>query len=313
MNKTFVSIGIDVSKPFLDVYGLGKGHPIRFPNTSEQISALVVKLAGQPVDLIVCEPSGGYERELVASLQQVGLPVAVVNARQVRDFARAKGVLAKTDRLDAKILAEYGSQLRPSPKPSGRSEELAGLITRRRQLVDMLRMERQQHEKARHEIIRASSEEHITWLVEQIEEIEEQIAAAIARNADWKARNAILVSCKGIGPVAAATLVAEMPELGSASHAQVASLAGLAPFNHDSGAMRGQRHIRGGRGTVRNVLYMATVCAIRYNPDIRRFYEKLRKAGKVAKVAITACMRKLLITLNSLLKHNREWTETYAS
>jgi transposase len=311
MNTAFVSIGIDVSKHFLDVHGGGKGFPGRVANDMDGVNDMVRQLAGSPPDVIVCEPSGGYEKLLVAGLQSAGLPVVVVNARQIRDFARAKGVLAKTDTLDAKILSEYGAVFKPRPKETSRPTELAAYVSRRRQLVDMLRIEKQQHEKAVTDALKSDSEEHIAWLEDHIAELEARIREHITGTPSLQDKKDIITSCKGIGEVAAATLLAEMPELGAASHAQIAALAGLAPFNHDSGAMRGTRHIKGGRASVRHAIYMATIAAIRYNPDIKACYDRLRKNGKAAKVAIVACMRKLLITLNSLIRDNRKWSQVY--
>lgn len=307
MTKPFSSIGIDISKAYLDIYGLKAEHPARLPNDAGGIALLTGYLGECSPEVIVCEPSGGYERALITALQRAGFPIVAVNPRQIRDFARAKGRLAKTDRLDAQVLAEYGALFRPEPKAIEKPAELAQYVLRRRQLVDALRRETQQHEHLTHEGMKSDSEQHIAWLQEHIAQMDAHIRHHIAACSDLKDRQAILKSCKGIGDVTAATLMAEMPELGSASHAQIAALAGLAPFNHDSGSLRGQRHIRGGRSPVRAALYMATISAIRYNPDIKATYERLRAAGKHAKVAITACMRKLLITLNSLLRDNRKW------
>lgn len=308
MEKLFVSIGIDISKASLDISGLGKAFPERIINDAPAIAKLVQCLRMSPPDVIVCEPSGGYERSLVAALQAAQLPVAVVNARQIRDFARAKGILAKTDRLDAKVLAEYGMLFKPKPKPLQKPTELAHYIQRRRHLVEALKRERQYHSQTGlPDSLRADSEDHSHALQCQLERIEERIRGLIAADEALQERHQLLTACKGIGETTAATLIAELPELGQASHAQIAALAGLAPFNRDSGTLRGTRQIRGGRRAVRTALYMATLCAVRYNPDIKAAYDRLRKAGKHAKVALVACMRKLLITLNSLIRDNRKW------
>lgn len=307
MPHIFVSIGIDIGKTFLDVHGLKPSHPQRIRNDASGIAALTAWLGERVPDVIVCEPSGGYERPLLAALREAGLPVACVNARQVRDFARAKGVLAKTDRIDAQVLAEYGALLRPQVRPLLRPAALAEQVQRRRAVVEMIRREKQYLEHGTEETIRREAEAHIALLEGQLRACEERIARLVAADAACRARQEILTSCKGVGDVTSATLLAELPELGQATHAQITALAGLAPYNRDSGAMRGQRHIRGGRGTVRRVLYMAAVSAIRCNPDIKALYERLRAAGKHAKVAIVACMRQLLLTLNALVRDNRKW------
>jgi transposase len=311
MREPFVSIGIDVSKTSLDINGLGKTFPDSITNDAQGIARLVGRLAESPPAVIVCEPSGGYERLLVATLRDAGLPIAVVNARQIRNFARAKGILAKTDRLDARVLAEYGAMFKPTPKSTCKPSLLAQYVQRRRQLVEALRCEMQQRDHLADEDLQHDSAEHCAWLQEHIANIESRIRDIIAADSVLKGQHAILTSCKGIGDTTAAVLIADMPELGTASHAQIAALAGLAPINHDSGNMRGQRHIHGGKTAVRAVLYMATISAIRFNPDIKVFYERLRAKGKLAKVAIVACMRKLLITLNALLRDNRKWTPQY--
>lgn len=312
MRHTFASIGIDISKAYLDIHGLKAGHPARVPNDTEGIASLVSHLGDCAPEIIVCEPSGGYEHCLVAALQKAGFPVVAVNPRQVRDFARAKGILAKTDRLDAKVLAEYGAVFRPHPKTTTKPAELAQYVLRRRQLVDALRREMQQHEHLTHDGMKSDSEQHIAWLQEHIAGMDARIREHIAADDTLKERHAILKSCKGIGDVTSAILMAEMPELGNASHGQIAALAGLAPFNHDSGTLHRGRHIKGGRAPARRALYMATLSAIRYNPDIKAVYKRMRATGKHAKVAITACMRKLLVTLNSLLRDNRKWKQDYA-
>ena len=312
MRESFVSIGIDVSKASLDIDGLGNTFPIHITNDAQGIAMLVGRLAECPPAVIVCEPSGGYERILVAALRNAGLPIVVVNARQIRDFARAKGILAKTDKIDARVIAEYGATFKPTPKAVYKPAALAQYVQRRRQLVEALKCEMQQRDHLTHEDLKRDSKAHCTWLQEHIAAIESRIRTLIAADPALEGQHAILTSCKGIGDITSAILIAELPQLGTASHAQIAALAGVAPFNRDSGLMRGQRHIHGGNASVRSVLYMATISAIRFNPDIKTFYERLRANGKLAKVAIVACMRKLLITLNALLRDNRKWTPQYA-
>ena len=311
MTQPFSSIGIDISKASLDVHGLPGEHPSHFTNDTQGLCLLVDCLEEAQPDLIVCEPSGGYERPLVITLQAAGLPIAMVNARQIRDFARAKGILAKTDSLDARVIAEYGALIRPAPDTNTRPEGLVQYVRRRRQLVDLMRREKQHLEHTTEEHIRTEIEENIAGLKDKITDCENHMRKAIQDDPACREKHRILTSCKGVGDVTAATLIAGLPEMGNASHAQITALVGLAPFNHDSGAMRGQRHIHGGRQAVRNGLYMATCAAIRFNPDIKTLYERMRKNGKHAKVAITACMRQLLITLNSLIRDNRIWEPDY--
>lgn len=311
MKEPFVSIGIDVSKTSLDIDGLGKTFPARVTNDVQGVARLVARLAEAPPAVIVCEPSGGYERLLVDTLRAAGLPIVMVNARQIRDFARAKGILAKTDRLDARVLAEYGAMFKPTPRKVCKPAALAQYVHRRRYLVDALTREMQQREHMVHEDLKSTSEDHCAWLQDHIAIIESRILEIIDADSALKGQHDILTSCKGIGDTTAATLIADMPELGTASHTQIAALAGLAPFNRDSGSMSGQRRIRGGKASVRAVLYMATISAIRYNPDIKACYKRLRAKGKMTKVAIVACMRKLIIILNALLRDNRKWTPQY--
>jgi transposase len=311
MTKLISSIGIDIGKAFLDVHSLGRHYPARFGNDADGFVKLIAALSACAPDIIVCEASGGYERSMMNALRDAGLPVVAVNPRQIRDYAKAKGCLAKTDRIDARIIAEYGATFRPTPKPMNRPAELAQHVQRRRQWITMLRQEMQHLEHVVSETVRCDIEQHIAFLQDGISACDRRIRECIRADEACKAKHAILTSCKGVGDVTAATLIADMPELGSASHAQIAALAGIAPFNHDSGAMRGTRHIRGGRSALREVLYMAAISALRHNADIKRLYERLRANGKPAKVAIVACMRQLLITLNSLLRHNRKWTEKY--
>ena len=311
MTKPFSSVGIDIGKAFLDVHGLPGDLPPRFPNNRQGMSELVACLGETSPDLIVCEPSGGYEQPLVAALKAAGLPITVVNARQIRDFARARGILAKTDKIDARVIAEYGQIIRPEPRDNVRPTVLAEYVRRRKQLVSLARREMQHLEHASEDEIRKDITENIKDIKRRIAMCEEHIKAAICKDRQCKEKLDILTSCKGIGEVAATIIIVDLPEIGRLSHAQITALVGLAPFNHDSGSMRGQRHISGGRKPVRDVLYMAACSAIRFNPDIKALYERLRKNGKHAKVAIIACMRQLLITLNSLVRDNRRWQPSY--
>jgi transposase len=313
MTTKIVSIGIDISKAFLDVDGgeSALAMPRRVPNDLQGIATLISHVQAALPTVIVCEPSGGYERALMAALVAAALPVVLVNARQVRDFARAKGILAKTDRIDAAVLSAYGAMFLPKPATTHKPETLLAYARRRAQLVAMVRQEKQQCELALADI-RARMHAHIDWLKDEIGALDRRIAETIAADVALTERRVILTSCSGVGDVTAATLIAELPQLGQANHAQIAALAGLAPFNRDSGNWRGQRHIRGGNAHARRALYMATITAIRHNPDIAACYRRLIARGKAAKVAITACMRKLLITLNALIRDRRTWSPSHA-
>jgi len=311
MKQLFISIGIDVSKKSLDISGPGKSFPMQVANDAKGVSKLMARLSEVSPDVIVCEPSGGYERLLATALREAGLPIVVVNARQIRDFARAKGILAKTDRIDAQVIAEYGATFKPTPKLVQKNTALSEYVQRRRQLVDALKCEMQQRQQITHADLMRDSEEHCAWLQDRIDAVENRILHVITDDPALKRQHEILISCKGIGETTAAILLADMPELGNASHNQIAALAGVAPFNRDSGTLRGQRHIHGGKATVRSALYMATISATRFNPDIKVFYSRLRKNGKATKVALVACMRKLLIILNALLRDNRKWEPQY--
>ena len=309
MSQSFVSIGIDVSKAHLDVHHPASP-PIRILNQPQAIAEWIDTLADNHVDIIICEPSGGYERLLVTTCHEAGLPIAVVNAAHIHHFAKAQGILAKTDQIDAGVIAAYGAMFKPAPQAVKSSDELVQYVARRRQLVEMVRMEKQRSEHLRCPRLKQGSEDHIAWMKGAIDQIDDDINAYIKADKQLHQRHEVLTSCKGIGDVTAATLLAELPELGTASHAQITALAGLAPYNVDSGSMKGRRAIRGGRAGVRKALYMATISAIKSNPDIHTLYRRLLAKGKHTKVAITACMRQLLITLNALIKHNRKWKPT---
>lgn len=311
MKTEFVSIGIDVSKSWLDIASTHYAFPARISNDASGIAMFIKALRKHPVDVIVCEASGGYERLLIVMLREKKQPIALVNARQVRDYAKAKGILAKTDTLDAKVIADYGTVFRPAPMTHEKDAALEALLLRRRQLQAMLQHEVCHGESLRHSVLKAEVSQHITLLKKQVKSLDMRIAAHLKASSDYQEKTQILTSCKGVGVLLAGTLIARLPELGKLAHGQISALIGVAPFNHDSGAMRGQRHIRGGRSDVRRVLYMATISAIRYNPDIKELYGRLRTKGKEAKVAIVACMRQLLMTLNSMLRDNRQWTPVY--
>jgi transposase len=298
-------IGIDVSKTYLDVYTYPQGSIRRVSNQRQSICALADSLRGSAS--VVMEATGGYERLLFTRLRQAGIPAAVVNARHIRNFARATGRLAKTDKLDAAIIAHYAATLGTPMRETMPDYSLKDMVTRRRQLVDLLVQEKNRLEKAEDIFLRRQINEHLAFLKQQLQDVDRTISGHIKADREQSGRFGILTSVPGVGEVTASILLADMPELGALTERQVAALAGVAPLNNDSGQMRGQRHIWGGRISVRCALYMATICAIRHNPAIKTYYQRLRTNGKPAKVAITASMRKLLIILNALLKQNRKW------
>lgn len=302
-------VGIDVSKDKLDFYMLPKGQVLQFRNTGAGIRKLIEKLPTAGDVLVVLEATGGYENSLVTELLLMGHLTAKASPKQVRDFARAMGMLAKTDTIDAKVIATFGQLLRPRSldQVTGAQIELQELVTRRRQLVALRTAENNRLEQARTEISRTSIDEIIALLESQIHNLDNEISKRLREKEDWKNRVDILCSAPGVGDVTAATLVAELPELGRLNRAAIASLAGLAPFNRDSGKKTGRRSIFGGRASVRTVLYMATVSAVRFNPVIRHFARRLEAAGKPWKVRIVACMRKLLVILNTMIKKQTTW------
>lgn len=303
-------VGIDVSKATLDYAILPQARHGQVANDADGITALVAELQPLHPTMIVIEATGGLERLVAASLSAAELPVAVINPRRARDFANALGVLAKTDRVDALTLAELGARLRPEvhPLPSAEAQELAALVTRRRQLVAQHTAEANRLHTAL-PVVRVSIQDHLTWLEEATNTLDQDIATRIAEHPEWQHKAEIVDSAPGIGVTTAATLIAAVPELGQLDSKQIAALVGLAPLARDSGKRQGKRHIRGGRGDVRAVLYMATLAATRFNPVIKAFYERLLKAGKLKKVALTACMRKLLVILNAMVKHDQMWED----
>ena len=301
--------GLDVSKDHLDLALHPASAPSqRFPHTEAGLSALAQHL--QPLDLtvVVLEATGGYEADVAAALALAAVPVAIVNPRQVRDFARATGRLAKTDALDAAVLAHFAAAVQPAPRPlpDAAQQALTALVTRRRQLVEMLTAERNRVPLA-HGRIRRDLETHIAFLEQRLTEANDDLQQTLKASPVWRAAEQLLRSVPGIGPTSAAVFIAELPELGRLSHKAIAGLVGVAPLNHDSGRRSGPRTIWGGRATVRGTLYMATLVATRHNPLIAAFYRRLRDAGKPPKVALVAAMRKLLTHLNAILRTQQPW------
>ena len=308
-----IFVGVDVGKKWLDVAVHESDESWRVSNDLEGIEQLEKRLQGMGATLVVFEATGGLEMAAVLGLSSAGLAVAVVNPTRVRDFARATGVLAKTDKIDARVIAHFAASVRPQVRRLQNEAEiaLAALLTRRRQVVDTLTAEKNRRGST-HSTLLARLERHIAWLEAELAELNQAITQAVRDNPEWQAKSVILESTPGVGPVTTTTLLADLPELGSLNRKQIAALVGLAPFNKDSAKKRGRRRIFGGRANVRSVLYMATLSAIRFNPVIQRFYDSLTKRGKPFKVAMVACMRKLLTILNAMLRHNQPWRDSPA-
>jgi transposase len=311
-----VSVGIDVSKATFVVAVAPTHEQWTTDTTPEAIDALIGRLRPLAPTIIVVEATGGYERALVAALGAAGLSVAVVNPRQVRAYAQALGHTAKTDAIDAAVLADFGAKIQPPPRPlpDTATQALAALVVRRRQLIEMLAMERQRLAQAPPTgRITRDLRNHIRWLERRVTDVDEEIGTAIQASPLWRVQEDLLRSVPGVGPITARTLLAELPELGTLDRRAIAALVGVAPMNCDSGQYRGQRHIWGGRAAVRATLYMAAVSAARHNAHLAPFYRRLRTAGKPAKVALVATMRKLLTIMNALLKHQSRWNADVAS
>lgn len=302
-------LGLDVAKATVELASEPPGVSGSFATDAAGLATLVRVCQAQPLMLVVLEATGGYEAPIVAALATAGLPVAVVNPRQVRDFAKALGRLAKTDRIDAQVLALFGARVQPPPRPlpAEATQELEALLTRRRQLLEMLHAERQRRPHARGRLVRRSLDTHIRWLERQVIDTDATLEAAIQASPLWRVQDQLLQSVPGVGPTLARTLLGLLPELGQLDRHHIAALVGVAPLARDSGTRRGRRTCWGGRPAVRRVLYMAALTAARWNPELRRFYQRLRAAGKPAKLALTAVARKLLVLLNAILRDARPW------
>ena len=306
MKKQFV--GIDVSKHQLAIATRPDMRNWTADNNEEGICELTNSLKKWPLQLIVFEATGDIEVPAVTALAAAGLPVVVMNPRQVRDFAKATGRLAKTDAIDADMLAHYGEVIQPQIRPFKDEETrgLSSLLTRRRQLIKMITEEKNRLQQASVSV-RSDIRTHIVWLEKRLKVIDNDLSKTIKKSPAWRAKDKIIRSLPGAGPVLSITLLAKVPELGVLNRRKISALIGVAPMNRDSGLFRGRRRVWGGRGDVRRVLYMAAIAAIRFNPVIQEFYERLINAGKRPKVAITACMRKLLVILNSMVKNGETW------
>ncbi len=310
-NECFV--GIDVSKSQLQVAVRPETKTMAFANTEDGIALLVDALKPLSSTLVVLEATGGLEIPVVNALALATIPVVVVNARQVRDFAKATGRLAKTDNIDADVIAHFAEALRPPLRPlrDEHAQKLHALNTRRRQLVGMIRSEQHRLSSAP-KWTQKEIRTHLKWLKKALEKVDRDISNLIKGSPIWREKQAILQSFKGIGPVASTTLLAALPELGTIGSKPLSALIGVAPLNRDSGQFKGRRAAWGGRGNVRSVLYMAAMSAIRFNPEIHAFYTRLRQAGKPHKLAMTACMRKIIIILNSMIKNQTYWRPSMA-
>jgi len=301
-------IGVDVAKDSMEVALHESQERWSYTNDETGIGKLTTRMKKLKPSLIVMEATGGYEVAVAAELHSLGFPVAVVNPRHIRDFARSVGILAKTDALDAKVIARYAATVRPTPRslPAEETRRLGVIMMRRRQIVVMRTAEKNRLHQA-DQAVKERIKAHITWLELELDDINKELKQMIEANHEWKEKNDIIQSVPGVGQNLAMTILSDFPELGQLNRKQAAALSGVAPFNRDSGIMRGKRSIWGGRGVVRTAVYMCIVSAIRFNPQIKAFYQRLVKAGKMPKVAMVACMRKLLCILNVMLKNHTVW------
>jgi transposase len=306
-------VGIDVSGEFLDIAFHESTEYSRVANSESGIADLVARLEPLKPELIVMEATGKLELAVLSGLCKAGLPAVAVNPKQMRQFARASGTRAKTDRIDARVIAHFGAAMRPEVRPLNdeQTQQLQALMLRRAQLLEMLVAEKNRLARA-HKSARASLDEHIEWLKQRLTVADHDIETFLRASPAWRQKEDLLRSVPGIGPGTASTLIAFMPELGSLTRRQIASLAGLAPFNVDSGKYQGQRHVQGGRAVVRRALYMACVAAQRANPALKAFCDRLRASGKKTKVALVACMRKLLTQLNAMVRDGAPWNAEMA-
>lgn len=307
-------IGIDVSKERLDVAEHASGEHWSVTNDEKGIASLAKRLKETPPSLIVLEATGKLEKAVASALAMEKLPLVIINPRQIRDFAKAIGRLAKTDSIDAAVLAHFAAVIRPEERPlrDQKTEELAELVARRRQLLGMIVAEKNRLQRASKPVSKMIKK-HIRWMEKEVAVLDDDLEASIRNTPQWRQKDEILQSVPGVGPVLSTTLLAAMPELGDLDSRQIAALAGVAPMNRDSGRFQGKRCVWGGRAHVRTVLYMAALAATRFNPVIQAFHKRLISAGKKNKVAITACMRKLLVILNAMVRKKTSWRVTETS
>lgn len=301
-------VGIDVAKDSMEVTAHEGTENWNFTNDEAGICKLITRMEKLSPSLIVLEATGGYEVTIAAELHSMGFPVAVVNPRHIRDFARSVGILAKTDILDARVIARYAATVQPAPRalPTEDTKRLGSIMMRRKQIVSMRTAEKNRLHQA-DPAVRERIKAHISWLEQELDNINKELKQMIESNPEWKEKSEIIQSVPGVGPNLAMTILSDFPELGQLNRKQTAALSGVAPFNRDSGKMRGKRGIWGGRAVVRTAAYMSIVSAIRFNPQIKPFYKRLIESGKLRKVAMVACMRKLLCILNAMLKNHTTW------
>ena len=303
-------VGIDVSKSWLDVHTRPLDEAWRLANDAAGHAELAERLVVLRATLVVLEATGGYQAPAAAALALAGLPVVVVNPRQVRDFSKSTGKRAKTDAIDAAMLSRFAEAVRPElrPLPDEQTLELQSMMARRRQVIDMITAEKNRLDTCRVAKVRRDIQETVEWLKKRLRDIDKDIDGMVRQSPIWRERDDLLRSCKGIGPANSRTMLALLPELGRLNRRQIVALVGLAPFNRDSGSsLRGRRQVAGGRAEIRAMLYMAAIAASRFNPTIRRFYERLIAAGKLKKIALVACARKLLTILNAMAKSGKHW------
>ena len=313
IEKGYKSVGIDISKKSLDVFYLDNNQWCKYSNNPEGISKLVKALRFHKPDRVIFESTGGFELPLLIALVKNKMPAVMTNPKRIRDFAKGLGLLAKTDKIDAQVIAIFGERVRPEIRecPPEKLSMLNQFVIRRKQMVEM-RASEVTRLNAAVGAIRKEIEEHIKWLNKRIKDLDADIQTEIKANPIWYEKKKIIESAKGVGPVTASRLTAQLPELGALNKKQIAALVGLAPFNRDSGKMRGRRTIFGGRSAVRSDLYMATLSATKFNPVVKSMYDRLTDKGKVHKVAMTACMRKLIVILNAMVRNKMMWLENFA-
>jgi transposase len=312
MQPDEIAVGIDVSKREVVIAVTPGGEQWTSPTTPEALESTMVRIAALRPTVVVLEATGGYEAAVAAAGAAAHVPIAIVNPRQVRAFAQALGRTAKTDAIDAHVLAAFGARVQPAVRalPDADTQALAALVTRRRQLLDMLSAERQRLAQATTRPVQRDLRTHIRWLERRVAEVDDDLTGCIQRSPLWRVQEDLLRSVPGIGPTVVRTLWAELPELGTLDRRTIAALVGVAPMNRDSGQYRGHGTIRGGRASVRRALYMAALVAAHHNRPLKHFYQRLRAAGKPAKVALVAVMRKLLAIVNAMLKHQNAWQQT---
>ena len=310
MSQNYESyVGVDMAKHNFEVAGLPEQAPREFAGKPDGYAAFASHLPAAGTCLVVIEATGGYERPLVGELVGAGHHVAVVNPRQVRDYAKALGILAKTDRLDAEVIARFAAAIKPQPRAFDREqEELRELITRRRQLVELRTAEKNRTQTVVSRTVRESLQTTVDTINKDIKRIEKALLKLVSNDDEWRENFDRLMNVPGVGPQTAATIVAELPELGDLNRQQISALVGVAPFNRDSGQFSGKRHVWGGRAGVRATLYMAALSGMKHNPVLRAFAARLKAKGKAAKVVITACMRKLLVILNTMIRNQEDWS-----